>query len=31
MAWIMDKDFSVQVKKAVKRIMDDIQRERTQQ
>ena len=30
-AWIMEKDFSVQVKKAVKRIMDDIQRERAQQ
>jgi DNA polymerase-3 subunit epsilon len=27
-AWIMDKDFSVQVKKAVKRIMDDIIREK---
>ena len=27
-AWIMEKDFSVQVKKAVKRIMDDIKRER---
>jgi DNA polymerase-3 subunit epsilon len=30
-AWIMEKDFSVQVKKAVKRIMDDILRERAQQ
>lgn len=30
-AWIMDKDFSVQVKKAVKRIMDDILRERNSQ
>jgi len=30
-AWIMDKDFSVQVKKAVKRIMDDILRERAGQ
>ena len=29
--WIMDKDFSVQVKKAVKKIMDDIQKERAQQ
>lgn len=30
-AWIMDKDFSVQVKKAVKKIMDDIQKEKAQQ
>ena len=30
-AWIMDKDFSVQVKKAVKKIMDDIKQERAQQ
>ncbi len=28
-AWIMDKDFSVQVKKAVKKIMDDIIREKS--
>ena len=30
-AWIMEKDFSVQVKKAVKKIMQDIQREKPQQ
>lgn len=30
-AWIMDKDFSVQVKKAVKGIMNEIHKERTQQ
>ena len=30
-AWIMEKDFSVQVKKAVRKIMHDIQREKSQQ